>query len=55
MLFTGFIAALIARFYDHQAHRLRDRRLQSMQNNSAQDGDEDGPGTGKSGPMARNC
>ena len=55
MLFTGFIAALIARFYDHQAQRHRARRLQSMQPPSNRDQDEDGPGAGKSGPLARNC
>lgn len=55
MLFTGFIAALIARFYNHQAQRLRDRRLPPMHSEASRDGDEDGPGAGKSGPLARNC
>jgi hypothetical protein len=55
MLFTGFIAALIARFYGHQAQRLRDRRLPPMHSDASRDGDEDGPGAGKSGPLTRNC
>ncbi|GLS21347.1 hypothetical protein GCM10007874_43640 [Labrys miyagiensis] len=55
MLFTGFIAALIARFYDYQAQRLRDRRLPPMHSDESRNGDEDEPGAGKSGPLARNC
>ena len=52
MLFTGFIAALIARFHDHQAQR---RRAPPMRRKKPRDRDKDGPGAGKSGPLARNC
>ncbi|CAM5764943.1 hypothetical protein LMIY3S_01317 [Labrys miyagiensis] len=50
MLFTGFIAALIARFYDPQAQRLRNRRHPSMRSRNR---DDDGSGADQSGPLTR--
>jgi len=42
MLFTGFIASLIARFYDHQTQRLRSRAASAP---AKQDDGESGDGS----------
>jgi hypothetical protein len=50
MLFTGFIASLIARLYTHQANRQRSRNMRASRQR-----DKDKPGGGSPGAMTRNC